>query len=260
MQERILNVLDEIESSEGVRIFYACESGSREWGFPSADSDYDVRFLYVRPEDWYFSINVEEKRDVIERLIVDILDVGGWDLRKALQLLRKSNPPLLEWLNSPIVYRQTLASIEQLRELVPLSYSPIACFYHYLSMARGNYREYLKGELVRVKKYFYVLRPILAAKWIEAGHGIAPVKFRTLVERMVTDSAVRVAIDELIERKRAGEELDREPQIPVLTEFIAKELEILEATKLEPSRTESITDRLDTGFRTIVRGSWVVQH
>jgi len=103
MRDTILSRLDQIETQHGVKILYACESGSRAWGFPSTDSDYDVRFLYVHPAEWYLS--VDEKRDVIERpLTPENFDIGGWDLRKALRLFRKSNPPLLEWLGSPNIY------------------------------------------------------------------------------------------------------------------------------------------------------------
>ena len=105
--------LRQIEAEEGVRIFYACESGSRAWGFPSKDSDYDVRFLYAHPRPWYLSIDVERKRDVIERPITDEIDLGGWDLRKALQLFRKSNPPLLEWLQAPIIYRSKRCGLRE---------------------------------------------------------------------------------------------------------------------------------------------------
>ena len=101
---RITSILKEIEARHGVAILYACESGSRGWGFASQDSDYDVRFIYQNPRNWYLSI--DEKRDVIELPINDELDINGWDLRKALRLLRKSNPALFEWLSSPIVYRQ----------------------------------------------------------------------------------------------------------------------------------------------------------
>src|SRR5258708_28268733 len=141
MKETILSELDEIQRTEKARIVYACESGSRAWGFPSADSDYDVRFIYVRPRDWYLSIDLERRADVSELLINDELDVSGWDIRKALQLLRKSNPPLLEWLTSPIVYREVSEIADRLRALASEVYSPIACGHHYLHMAQGNYRE-----------------------------------------------------------------------------------------------------------------------
>ena len=127
--------LADIQVSEEVVILYACESGSRAWGFPSEDSDYDVRFIYVRPKDWYLSIDLETKRDVIERPISDELDIAGWDLRKALKLFYKSNPPLLEWLGSPIIYLEQFSTAEKLRELAKTFYSAKACMYHYLNMA-----------------------------------------------------------------------------------------------------------------------------
>ena len=106
VREEILKRLDQIEREENVSIVYACESGSRAWGFESTDSDWDVRFIYVHGQDWYLSIDVEEKRDVIERPVNDELDISGWDLRKALKLVRRS-PPLLEWLSSPIISKET---------------------------------------------------------------------------------------------------------------------------------------------------------
>ena len=189
MKEKIVENLQRIETQDNAVIFYACESGSRAWGFPSKDSDFDVRFLYVRPMDWYLSI--VEKRDVIERPLTDQLDINGWDLKKALGLFRKSNPPLLEWLDSPIIYKEKYSVAAQMRELAKSYYSPSACVYHYLHMAQGNVREYLKGERVWVKKYFYVLRPILAIKWIEQGYGVAPTSFGTLLERIIPSGELK---------------------------------------------------------------------
>jgi predicted nucleotidyltransferase len=146
MIEKIRQILSSIEKDEEVQILYACESGSRAWGFASADSDYDVRFIYLRPKKWYLSINLEHKRDVIELPITSGLDVNGWDLRKALQLFQRSNPPLLEWLGSPIVYLEKYSVIPRMRELREICYSPIACQYHYYKMAKGNYHEYLHRE------------------------------------------------------------------------------------------------------------------
>jgi hypothetical protein len=103
MKSRILKKLIEIEKNNDVKVIYACESGSRAWGFASEDSDYDVRFIYVHSKDWYLTI--ADKRDVIEIPFDGDLDINGWDIRKSLKLLRKSNSPLLEWLSSPIKYR-----------------------------------------------------------------------------------------------------------------------------------------------------------
>lgn len=256
MEERINASLLEIERDEGVRIFYACESGSRAWGFPSADSDYDVRFLYVRPRDWYLSVDVEFRRDVIERPITDELDVSGWDIRKALMLLKKSNPPLLEWLQSPIVYRQETGVADRLRGLIAEYYSPKACLHHYLHMAQGNYRDYLKGDTVRVKKYFYVLRPILAIKWIEEYDRAVPTEFGVLVEHTLRDAELKTIVGDLIEKKRGGGELDHGPAIPRLSEFIRTELERIEKSTAEHRAAKATTERLNEVFRASLAEAW----
>jgi len=252
MKEIIRNKLIGIEREENVHIFYACESGSRAWGFPSANSDYDVRFIYVREKDWYLSIDVETKRDVIECPIDDELDVSGWDLRKALGLLRKSNPPLLEWLSSPIIYMIDDEITKNFKALMPVCYSPTACIFHYLNMARNNFREYLKGDIVSVKKYFYVMRPILAIKWIEKFQSIIPMEFGDLVAALVTEQELRNEINSLIERKRAGDELKREPRIEVISTFIEMELKRLESTVFPRRDDKPQIDALNAAFREIL--------
>ncbi len=235
MQETILNRLSEIESLETVKVLYACESGSRAWGFPSSDSDYDVRFIYIRPRDWYLSINLEHKRDVIEQPISDMLDITGWDLRKALKLFYKSNPPLLEWLGSPIVYLDGENSIAQMRELAKTFYSPKACMYHYLHMAQRTYRDYLKGDIVRIKKYFYTLRPILAINWLEQARGIVPTEFSVLVGAIVPKGQLKNDINDLIEKKRKGIELDEGPKIVSISNFLDDEIARLSNKKFHGS-------------------------
>ena len=250
VKARIEAALNAIERDEGVRVLYACESGSRAWGFESADSDFDVRFLYRHPTAWY--LRVLPGRDVIERPVDEGLDLSGWDLRKALRLLGRSNPPLLEWLRSPIVYREVESATRRLRALIPEHYSPVACFLHYLHMAQGNFREYLRGEEVWVKKYFYVLRPVLACHWIERGLGAVPMELSTLIERLVEDPRLRADIDALLAAKRAGQELDRGPRIGSISEFLEGELERLASVR--PERAEKKDPRLlDRTFLEILR-------
>ena len=253
-KQEIESRLRQLEQQEKVCSFYACEAGSRAWGFPSADSDYDVRFLYIHPKNWYLSI--DDKRDVIERKNSDLIDISGWDIRKALKLLRKSNPPLLEWLKSPIVNQQRLDIVEKIRILIPEYYSSKSCLYHYLHMAEGNFREYLKAEIVWVKKYFYVLRPILACKWIEAGYGVVPMEFEILINRLVGGDELKDAINELLRRKKEGQELDREPRIPVISEFIETELERLGSKSFDGNNSNTDTERLDEVFRLVLGEVW----
>lgn len=254
IRQEIKSRLRQIEQEESVCIFYACESGSRAWGFPSRDSDYDVRFVYIHPPVWYLSI--DDKPDTIERKISDLIDMSGWDIRKALKLLRKSNPPLLEWFNSPIVYQQRLDIVEKLKLLIPEYYSPKSCLYHYLHMAKGNFREYLKGEVVWVKKYFYVLRPILACKWIEAGYGVVPMEFEQLIHRLVEDDKLKAAVHQLLQRKRDGQELDREARIPVISDFIEAELERLGNMSFDGKHGNFEIEKLDEMFRWALKEIW----
>lgn len=236
--------LTAIEVDHEVRILYACESGSRGWGFASPDSDYDVRFLYVHPLPWY--LRVRARRDVIEQPIRDDLDINGWELRKALGLLGKGNATLVEWLDSPIVYRADPVFLEALREAVCQLHRPERSFYHYVHMARGNARAYLSGERVRLKKYLYVLRPLLATLWIEQGRGLAPMRFASLVDALVEEPDLRAAIDRLLLIKRRVGEAEYGEPFPILNAFIDRELMRLESAEPPLARTvdDGVLDRL----------------
>ncbi len=254
MKDEIIKTLNEVEAQENVKIFYACESGSRAWGFESTDSDYDVRFLYIHPRDWYLTI--DEGRDVIERPINDQLDVSGWDIKKGLVLFRKSNPPLFEWLRSPIVYIEQYSIAQKMRDLTDEFYSPIACLYHYMHMAQGNYREYLKGDTVWIKKYFYLLRPILACMWIERDLGPVPMEFDEMVTKIIDEKDLRKAIDALVVKKKQGEELGRGPRIPIISQFIEKEIKRLESGTFDVKKTRGQTEKLNQLFRDSLDEVW----
>ncbi|MDF2606979.1 MAG: conserved hypothetical cytosolic protein [Bacillales bacterium] len=222
MKEIILSKLNEIERENNIKIILAVESGSRAWGFPSTDSDYDVRFIYARPYDWYLSI--DKKKDVIENPINDLLDISGWDIKKALRLFAKSNPALLEWLQSPIIYKENFTLPNVLRELGGEFMVKKGCIYHYLHMADGNYRDYLQGETVKIKKYFYVLRPLLACMWIDKYNTVPPVEFQELLKLDGLNENLLYQIEKLLNRKIAGEEMSIEKNIPAIKYFIEEKL------------------------------------
>ncbi|MBE0503171.1 MAG: nucleotidyltransferase domain-containing protein [Desulfuromonadales bacterium] len=252
--EAIHDELARIEREYNVRVLYAVESGSRAWGFASRDSDYDVRFVYLHPLEWYLSIN--EKRDVIEEPISGLLDVSGWDLRKALGLFRKSNPPLLEWLGSPIVYVERHGLAERMRDLLKRSFSPLSCLHHYMHMAQGNYREYLRGETVRIKKYFYVLRPILACSWIEKHRTMPPTEFAELYADAELSPELTATIEELLRRKLAGEELDTEPRIAVLNDYLDERIGHFSAIATGMERGDLSVEVLDRLFVDMLHEVW----
>ncbi|WP_142806983.1 nucleotidyltransferase domain-containing protein [Stenotrophomonas maltophilia] len=225
----ILSTLADIEQRHDVRVLLACESGSRGWGFSSPDSDYDARFIYVHRQPWYLTVNEstgpdEAQRDVIELPIDDELDVSGWDLRKALRLVSKSNPTLIEWLRSPIIYQQDHTAVSQLWKAAESFHSPLGTWWHYFNMARSNHRGYLRGETVRTKKYLYVLRPLLACQWIEHEQTPPPMAFEDLLDRLLPHGPVREAIDALLVVKRASAEVSAGPRIAAISDFIDREL------------------------------------
>lgn len=255
MKQVIVDKIMELEREHQVKVLFAVESGSRAWGFPSQDSDYDVRFVYIHRPEWYLSI--DEKRDVIELPINEQLDISGWDIRKALRLFRKSNPALMEWLVSEIRYYEAYGFREELLALREQVFSPQASVYHYLHMAKGNFREYLQGEQVKIKKYFYVLRPILACRWIEKYNTSPPILFQELVQDLVTEPELRAAIEELLRRKIAGEELNLEQRVDVIHEFVERELEhISEFAKAVQAKLADPTELLDELYRKYLQIAW----
>jgi predicted nucleotidyltransferase len=245
--------LSAIEAEQGVRVLYACESGSRGWGFASPDSDYDVRFLYVHPLPWY--LHIRARRDVIEQPITGDLDINGWELRKALDLLAKGNTTVIEWLGSPVVYRADPIFTDALRDAARRLHQPHRAFHHYVHMARGNYRELLTRRTVRLKKYLYVLRPLLATLWVEQGRGAAPMRFETLVDALIDDPALRAAIDRLLAVKRTVGEAQSGAPLPILNTFIDRELTRLEAVVPPPAAPidDAVLDRLL--LETVLRGT-----
>lgn len=232
MKEIIQAKLCELERREEVRILFAAESGSRAWGFESPDSDYDVRFVYVRPTEWY--LRLEETRDVIEEPIDSVFDMAGWDLSKALRLVYRSNPTLFEWLDSPIVYRSS-ERYEKLRETARKYFQPKSALYHYLNMAKNNYRNYLKCDMVKAKKYFYVLRPLLACRWILEKGCPPPVRFAELAEQQM-EPGLKPQLERLLELKRNAPETKEIEKISELNAFIDEELEGIERMTREQKR------------------------
>ncbi len=221
MRDLILKKLNDIEKQDDVRVLLAVESGSRAWGFASEDSDYDVRFIYVRPRNDY--LRLERFRDVIELPLESNLDINGWDLNKSLQLLRSSNPTLFEWFSSPIVYRESPFA-DEFRSLMFKYFSTRRGLYHYLSMANSNNREFLKGDMVKAKKYFYVLRPVLACRWI-LDHGTPPpMLFSELVESEL-DPTVLQEVVRLLALKMNSPETKIIPRIESLNEYLENSIE-----------------------------------
>ncbi len=225
IQKEIQENLDAIERQNHVRILLAVESGSRAWGFASPDSDYDVRFIYMQEPKEYLCIDA--RKDTIEWQLDEVLDINGWDLKKALLAFAKGNPNIMEWANSPIIYRK-VSEWDAIREAAMQYFSEKSALCHYYGTANNTYLSFLTGEQIRYKKYFYALRPLLCCRWIERYHEAPPMEFEQLLklfdgtEAELNDQLL-AAIRELLSRKTVTEEKDLNPQMPAIIDFIRSE-------------------------------------
>jgi predicted nucleotidyltransferase len=251
VRARIMAELARIETEHDVRLVFAVESGSRAWGFPSTDSDYDVRFVYAERPEAYCSVFA--RRDVIQRPIDGTLDISGWDLRKALRLMARSNPAFLEWLASPIRYCGDPSVVEEVLQLGRDSVFLPSLAYHYDRWSRRIFDDVTASEgPVRLKAYCYALRAALSYAWIRRTATPPPMDLPTLMSGGEIPGATRDATDALVTLKATATEHDAMPRSPELDTFIG---EILADRTERPPAVERPVDRarFDTLFRKILR-------
>lgn len=165
MKKTIIKKLEELEKEHDIKIFHAVESGSSAWGFASQDSDYDVRFLYYHRPEWYFSV-LKQADNLVQMQENNLLDFAGWELKKTLNLLLKGNMSLYEWIQSPIVYKQS-KEFEKLNTLAQEFHNPKALIFSYVGLAENNCKAFADREKPKLKKYLYILRTLAACRWIE---------------------------------------------------------------------------------------------
>jgi len=201
MKERIEIALAEIEKAHDIEILYACESGSRAWGFESKDSDYDVRFIYKRKVEDYLS--VFEEPTELGFPIVDDLDFVGWDIKKVFHLLGKSNVTPFEWLQSPIVYSEKEGFRAYMKSVLPEFHDAKKQIHHYLGIVRGR-METMSVESMKLKSFFYTMRSLLSAYWIMQYKSYAPMEYEPLSYLLPSD--ISVSCKELLELKKGVDE------------------------------------------------------
>lgn len=249
MRIQIKVALARLEAQHGIRILYACESGSRAWGYPSPDSDYDVRFIYAHPAEWY--LRLDEGPDTLNFPVDDDLDLAGWELRKALRLLRGSNSALFEWLQSPIIYQEAPGFRAQLAPLLPQAFNLKASQYHYMGQLRRSLAEDLPGDTVRLKRLFYALRAALAARWLRERHTLPPMEFGPLRELLPDD--LQGVVQEMMAQKAGANDRTLVLRPAALIDFLAAEhaagLVARELLPLARGTVEPLTQALDALLR-----------
>lgn len=197
MQTTIQNYIKQVEEKRNITVILACETGSRAWGFPSPDSDYDVRVVYKHDIDWYLTIM--DKKDGFDTMFEDReIDISGWELRKSLRLLYKSNAAMLERIQSPIIYQQDNAFVTGIREIAPVCYSKIATMYHYLGMANKCIADVDANADYKLKRFFYALRASTACRWILDNDDMPPIHFPTMLAGLDVKTSIAERIAELI--------------------------------------------------------------
>lgn len=252
----IQGFLSLIEREHGVEILFAVESGSRAWGFESPDSDYDVRFVYRRPLAWYLSVH--ERRDVIEPKFPEPYDINGWDIKKALFQIGRGNPAFYEWLHSPHNYMlakdERAYTLDDMRNMSKSYFNSRTAIYHYLHMASGNYRQYIYNQDSPIlKKYLYVVRPLVCCEWIAAHNDQPPQDFATVLKESEMPKAALADVQTILSKKKAGVELGRDTHMPALDMWIEDTMAKFGRFGTTTSKRTLPTDQLDEFLYNIVR-------
>lgn len=262
MKQQIIEVLKRIELEYDVKILFACDAGSRALGFADSDSDYDIRFIYVHKIDWYLSI--DQKKDVLEvpkqdALSIEInplLDMSGWELTKTLSLYRKSNPSLIEWLQSKEIYLQQYSTIEKMKAMTGNIFSAKSFIIHHINIAKRNFHVGMGKKEGNIKLYLYILRSILTGHWIVKYGSVPPVEFQELIKILSPGQVKKTAL-KLLSAKQAGETLHIDVDLTIMDDFIVEEIDFLES--FAKQLTKSLTDptkTLNQIFRDTLEEVW----
>lgn len=222
IQHQIVEKLRLVEAEHQVKIPLAVESGSRAWGFASPDSDYDCRFVYVRPKDFYLS--VFDQKDTVDYQPDAVFDLSGWDLKKFIQHLVKSNAVMLEWLQSNVIYKKDAAVAERLWELGKVFFNPVAVSWHYLSMAKNKLEDVCSSEKSKIKRYFYILRPLACVRFIRERGEVPYMEYRQNLEAINVPDDIREEIARLLELKEQAKEAQLITRNRLLTDYFAREM------------------------------------
>ena len=237
MKDIIVNKLKEIEFNEGIQMLFACETGSRAWGFPSPDSDYDARFIYKHDLDWYLSL--KDRKDSIQIPIEGDLDITGWELKKCMSLMYKSNCALFERLQSRIIYMSKDGFADIMMGLASKCFSAKAAMHHYHSMSLKYVEQCMKHNNVKLKSYFYAIRTTMAASWIRIKGSVAPIYMPDMYA--VVDAQIVTAIEELIHLKSKKNESYMHVRNNVIDEYLQDQIQT----------NENIKDQLSVGKRNV---------
>lgn len=249
MKEEIIQHINQLEKEQGVTILLAVESGSRAWGCPSPDSDYDVRIIYKRPKSEY--LDIDDKPDTINYFHGELLDINGWDIKKTLKLIRKSNATPFEWAQSPIIYKEVNEFSSTILNLCKDYFQPRHTVNHYKGIAKNSYLSNDLAGKIKLKKLFYVLRPLMAAKWIIKKSQIPPMDIPNLIS-IIEEKDIVNHINGLLEIKSAANEDYVHIMDKQIVDFIDQEFNYVNSILIEGATEVPSTEELNSKFRQII--------
>ena len=249
MKQEIINHIEKLEKEKAIQILLAVESGSRAWGCPSPDSDYDIRIIYKRTKAEY--LEIVDKPDSIDYFHGELLDINGWDIKKTLRLIRKSNATPFEWAQSPIVYREVEDFSNTLLDLSKAYFHGRHAVNHYRGIAKNSYFKNNLDGSIKLKKLFYVLRPIMAARWIIEKNEVPPMDIPKLISIIADDAIVEHINELLVIKAGVNEDYIYEPD-KLITDFIEKEFQFIDSIEMEDEKLDINSDLLNKKFREII--------
>lgn len=246
MKSLIRKLLKQIEKEKGIKILFAVENGSRAWRMESKNSDYDVRFIFKRPLKEYLTINpsdpvITKSYDKHGKPMGQegcVIDIEGFDIFKFGKMLASSNPTIIEWLTSDIVYLGTKSRI--FTSYAKNQFKQISLYYHYGSMCRQNYLKYIKTRNnVTYKKYLYAMRGLINALYVKEFNKVPPIVFNEAVNKVDAPWHIKTKLMEVINMKKSGKEKDIEDVIPQFDNYIEKFIKTMqeEAPNNTPRQT-----------------------
>lgn len=249
MRKEIIEHIDQLEKEQRITILLAVESGSRAWGCPSPDSDYDVRIIYKRAKSEY--LNIEDKPDTINYFHGELLDINGWDIKKTLKLIRKSNATPFEWAQSPIKYKEIDNFSSIILNLCKDYFQPRQALNHYRGIAKNSYlSNEISGE-IKLKKLFYVLRPLMAAKWIIRKDEIPPMDIPNLIS-IIEEKEIVKHIKELLEIKKTANENYVHKMDNLIVDFVDREFRYVNSLQIDDKKNIPSSEQLNKKFKEII--------
>lgn len=252
INDNIISALDKIEKDNKVTILLAVESGSRSWGFPSNDSDYDCRFIYVNNREFYLSI--DEGKDFIEQPFDKVYDINGWDIKKVLKAIRRNNPIIFEWLQSPIVYKEIDGFKKEAMDLCQKYFDIVPVLYHYLNTAKNKYVILEARDAGKLKTYFYLIRSILACKWSINNPGVPPMEISILLEGCNMSKDVSDEIDKLLKIKESEDESFKISKNNIILDFCNNIIiEVSDYLSQNSKRYDNDSKELNEFFRKVLK-------